>query len=87
MVFFFLIKIDKSRKSFYIINTSKYWDSRKDSDFLFLQESLRIFSTDFDIDIHDISSSINFQEYDRELKTDGYCALWSLYFIWKYNPK
>jgi hypothetical protein len=36
------------------------------------------------IDIFDISSHINLQQYDSDFNTAGYCAVWSLYFIWRY---
>jgi hypothetical protein len=34
--------------------------------------------------ITSLNTDINFQEHDEKTGSDGYCAVWTLYFIWKF---
>ncbi len=37
--------------------------------------------------ITSLKTDINFQEHDEKTGSDGYCAVWTLYFIWKFIVK
>jgi hypothetical protein len=79
----FLVKINADRKTMSIIDTHNYWkhiDDEREK----IEKFLLYFSPHESIDISDISSNVNLQQYDKDFNTYGYCALWSLYFIWRY---
>ena len=79
----FLLKIDRDRKRFTIIDTHQQWNN-KSKNYIYLKEVLQQISRNERIELFDNSSKIDFQKYDDDFKSEGYCTVWSLYFIWKY---
>jgi hypothetical protein len=79
----FLLKINRDRDIFTIIDTHHQWGN-KSANYNYLKEVLKQIFMNERIELFDNSSHIDFQKYDDDFKSEGYCTLWSLYFIWKY---